>query len=341
MNKRQIKQILLNKGLIKDENKSKYSVKCCFHSEKNGQSLFIDFDRGTFKCFSGKCPDKKGTLLQLCELLGENITDSYVYKPITGMVLKFPVAVEKEEKVLQEFDLANYQKWHKLDYKYLIDRNISADICKQNQCSYSDYLKRFYIPFWQDDRCYGIVGRSTLTRQAVLQFLMKFCNEIGYTGSIEELEKDIIDGEYHDLDSSGFIRRTQWWKRYKNSVGLNKDSLVFCPRSNKKDAGVCLVVEGQINALYANCVGLNAVSILGSYPSVIQVEKIMQLVKNMKLILAFDNDVAGVNNTHVFRQKCGKIVARIDWNKLGRKVGDLNDLNRDELIYLVENCTYM
>lgn len=341
MNKRQIKQILLSKGLIKDENRSKYSIKCCFHNERNGKSLFIDFDRGIFKCFSGKCPDKKGTLLQLCELLGENITDSYVYKPVTGTVLKFPVAVKKEEIILQEFDLANYQKWHKLDYKYLINRGIPSDICKINQCSYSDYLKRFYIPFWQDGKCYGIVGRTTLTREQIIQFLINFSSNIGYNGSIEELEKEIENGEYHDLDTSGFIRRTQWWKRYKNNKGLNKDSLVFAPRNNKKDVGVCLVVEGQINALYANCVGLNAVSILGSYPSVIQVEKIMQLAKNMKLILAFDCDEAGRNNTNVFRQKCGKIVARIDWNKLGRKVGDLNDLAKNELIYLVENCTYM
>lgn len=328
-----IRKILVNKGIIPDNDKDTYSVKCPFHNEVNGFSLSISFKRKTFFCFSGKC-GVHGNLQQLCGLLGEEVyTDNrYRYKHIvTHYTAEMTNLINEDE--IEEFDLATAQQYHTKENYYLLERKISREVIEKNKCSFSNYFMRSYIPFFESGKCYGIVGRTVVGYD---RLAIEF-GHLQISLNKEVLMEKILSGEYE----SDFTKRTKFWIRYYNSYGLQKDKLVYEPLSNEKDNPIVLVTEGQINSLTANTMGYNAYSILGSYPNKLQVAKILHKSEGKRLILAFDNDESGIKNTHLFRQIAGKMIERIDFTKLSSKVNDLNEATFKQVYYLINNTTLM
>lgn len=339
MNLSQIRSLLEDKQIIDSTNKIQYLVKCPFHNEQNGTALFISFKKNQFKCFSGKCIPKnvKGDLVKLCAMLG------FLQQKIQITIPKF--AKEKEKKVFTEpelFNLENFTRFHnKHDFSYLKGRGFSKEICEINKCSYSNYTKRFYTPFWYEKKCYGIVGRTILNKgyyEHLLKYLAQQENE-----QIEIVAKLLKNGFYDEKYKE--IKQFQPYVRYKNSYQLPKEALIFEPLSNKLESKYLIVTEGQYKSMKCNEYGENSCAILGSNPTKFQIERIYNLAKKTKsiVVLGFDNctiDKAGEENKNLFRKLYGSLVLSFNWKILKEKIKDIDELSLNQFNFLKGNLTY-
>lgn len=329
MKPEKVRDLLYKKGLIPCNTKSQYLVSCFFHGETNGESLSINFEKqcrdgsiGMFKCFSPKCKGKSGTLKKLLNLIGmKSMITDYNY----CCDHKEP---EKVEEAQVPFSYQDFVKYHdKLNnnygIKYLEDRGIDKDISIINHITYNDFFKRVYIPFWQNQEIEGIIGRSVYSNDEYQQLLDKIHEKYPVLNH-KLIDKYIREGEFRE--DFPILNRHAPHIRYINNKGLLKENYVFQPISNTFDTPYFLV-EGQIDALKLNTFGYNALAILGSYPSEIQLRYIFSLLKNKDdLILCFDNDKAGENNNKILNKSSIHQFKSINFNHCDYKVKDVGDI---------------
>ena len=133
---------------------------------------------------------------------------------------------------------------------------------------------------------------------------------------------------------------------------LPKNNIVYEPLTNDYiNNKITLLTEGSFDSIYANQYGYNAMAIIGGAISrsnyidseLSLIDYIIEKCKhyNNELILCFDNDKAGINFTKQFRKYSKQIIKRIDFTLLNKPVKDLQDINKQELDFLVNNATIM
>lgn len=344
MNNQFYYDILVKNNIIKDTNKKNYNIPCMFHNETNGYSLSINFDKGIYCCFSPQCENNtKGKLFKLCADLGyinKNLQLEDNMADISFSIDYTINDIEKEIKKAELFDIEKILKYGKKDYSYLTQRNISKEVIEKNMCVYSPYFRRFIIPVWQDNQCYGYVSRSTLTKEEVDDIINSIINEYGVTR--EYCIKCLNEGEYDDIE---LIKRIKPTRRYTNNYGFQKELVIFESKANDyNNCKICVICEGQINAMMANTFGVNSFAIIGGSPTVEQLTYLLQKCReeNQTIILFFDNDKAGVNNINKFNQIAGEMFLSANWNLIKREnINDLNQLTKDEFQLLIDNPKFI
>lgn len=340
--------LLVSNGIIQDTNKSNYNIPCMFHGETNGASLSINFDKDVFKCFSPSCKGKvKGKLYKL--LLDLKLIEP---KGISDSNLKdFDFSIDRkvnEEKLQKVINLNGYQIniEEKPEYRfsakgsdYLLSRGISKDVIEKNQCKTNQAFKRVIMPVFQDGFCYGYVKRSILSKKEldsiINMVVTMFDVEYDYA------KKQIMQGTYdEDIE---ILQKYKPMIRYMNNKDFQKELFVFESLANDYDKSKNLcIVEGQINAMMVNTYGDNAIAIIGSYPTKVQIDYIMSLVEkhNLNLIPFFDNDNAGFNNYQKMSDMIGEFLPKPNWSYVDSSKNDICDLTLEEYEYLKNNLSF-
>lgn len=336
--------LLVKNNFIKDTNKTNYNVSCPFHNEANGHSLSINFDKGIYYCFSPQCDGQtKGKLFKLCcdlNYLNKNHT-LHDYTSDISFSIDYTInSIEKEIKKAEIFEINNVLKYGKKDYSYLTQRNISKKVIELNECVYSPYFRRFIMPVWQDNKCYGYVSRSTLTKEELDNIIDNIANE--YSVDRDYCIKCLNDGEYDDIE---LIKRIKPTRRYTNNYGFLKELVIFESKANDyKKSNISVICEGQINAMMANTFGVNSFAIVGGSPTIEQLTYLLQKCneENQTIILFFDNDKAGTKNIAKFNEIAGEMYLSADWNLIEREnINDLNQLTKEEFQLLIDNPKFI
>lgn len=344
MNNQFYYDILVKNKIIKDTNRNNYNVSCPFHNETRGSSLSINFDKGIFCCFSPQCENEtKGKLFKLCCDLGFISKNLQLEDHITDFSFSIDYtinSIEKENKKAELFDIENVLKYGKKDYSYLTQRNISKEVIERNKCVYSPYFRRFIMPVWQDNKCYGYVSRSTLTKEELDNIIDNIANE--YSVDRDYCIKCLNDGEYDDIE---LIKRIKPTRRYTNNYGFLKELVIFESRANDyKKSNITVICEGQINAMMANTFGVNSFAIIGGSPTIEQLTYLLQKCNenNQTIILFFDNDKAGIKNVNKFNEIAGEIFLSANWSLIEREnINDLNQLCKKEFELLINNPKFI
>jgi hypothetical protein len=329
------RELLYNAGFIPNETQVQYNIACPFHNETNGNSLSINFNKNVFKCFSGKCESKgiSGSIERLLQILG-------IYNSNTLQNIK-NYKKNLYNEVIQDnylpFDLEQsklYQYSNKLP-QYLLNRYIKEDVIVNNNCFYSDYTKRVYIPYYFNNTCYGLIGRIIYSQQEIDNIINETSLEQDIT--LSDVYKQLKEGSLnHNISKMRILQK------YINTKELPKKETIYEPLSGL-NRDLVIICEGQINSLSCLSNDIYSIALLGSQPSINQVNYINYNYKN--IILAFDNDKAGINATKRFNMIRNGFTKRIDWNKLNQniryynlkkynqvnmayEINDLNDLNQ-------------
>jgi len=347
------KQYFIDAGLInkKELIKDKVITKCFMpaHQEVNGTSLYINFESNRYRCF-GKCCET-GTIVDLLLKMGEQVDFNDIFS--------FEEFNQTPEPILLN-DLTEIPMW-KVDYRskmnspfdsYFIERGISPLFAELNKIHHSTEFKRIMIPIFCNGKCYGYTKRTTLNQDEILKAIQKYLIK---KTNIEYPLMNIL----MMLDNRDDVT-AQWNERYHktrpdikyiNDKTLPKNQIVYEPLTNDwQDRKQCFLVEGSFDAIYANQLGLNAMAIIGggiTTQNLISTELSLvdyiigkcQLYDN-ELILCFDNDQAGKKFTNQFRKLSKKIIKKIDYSILDKSVKDLQDINSNDLTYLLENTCF-
>ncbi len=93
--------------------------------------------------------------------------------------------------------------------------------------------------------------------------------------------------------------------------------------------------------MYHNGYGYNSFAIIGQGINAKQVDYILNKCAGKRLILGFDNDVAGEKYYFKFLELAKMIIPRLNWNLLNRKVKDSGDVTKEELDFLYNNAYYV
>jgi hypothetical protein len=339
----EFRKTLYKHNYIESCTKHSYNIKCPFHNEIIGESLYINFSQNFFKCY-GKCgEDVCGEIAVLMNNLGLLSSTDLMYNELESfdfsLTGQFKKDVEEFKENFLEFNLSRHLKWDNQDYSYLNDRGISDEICLINKICNVDFMRRIFIPFWYNKTCYGIVGRSTLTDKEIEYIDNKIMTEIGET----DHKKYVKMWKNNELQEKyPTISYYRHWLRYINNSDLPKKELLFEPLSNKKpdENTIWFICEGMINALTCNAFGQNSYALLGSSPTNFQSNYIQNSL-NGRLVLLFDNDKAGRNSTEKFRNLYKSPIEVFNWHEveimLHEKFNDINQLWK----YLDFNVSYM
>lgn len=320
--------------------KDKIVTKCFLHNEVNGKSLVIDFKRNKWKCY-GKCC-KSGLITDLLIKFGFN------------ELIQF----NDKEEIIEQPKSINIIPFNKVEYRFKINkqlnsyyesRNLDINFIKRNYIYYSDSYKRIYIPCFCNGICYGHIKRTTLNKEEILSYIEK---KLDYQYDKMDIlmmldERDIVTEQWNDK-----YHKTRPDIKYLNDSSLPKNNIVYEPLTNDYiNNKITLLTEGSFDSIYANQYGYNAMAIIGGAISrsnyidseLSLIDYIIEKCKyyNNELILCFDNDKAGINFTKQFRKYSKQIIKRIDFTLLKKPVKDLQDINKQELDFLVSNATIM
>lgn len=332
-----ISNTLISLGWIPKEYKDRDScaVKCFMHGEKNGNALYFNVVGNYYKCF-GKCQTQG---------------------KITDLLLKYGLSVPLDQLIYQQKKVEKIETkgdQHKIDYQknikdifYLNNRGISFDIYSKNYIHLNNWDKRIYIPFLYENNFFGYSTRTILSED---DFLKDYCDHLGlYYESLSdnqinnikmkvELTTDFKKGDW----LSDWVYRYKIFVRYKNDKDIPKKFLVYDPITNKEiDSEEIFIVESQLDALKINQFGYKAIAIMGGgLKELAQINVIKHKSKGLKLICAFDNDIAGQKYYQQYIKISFDIPQRLDWSIFPNKK-DIGELNKEEFEILRNNLTVL
>lgn len=335
------KEILIDNHIISENDRSKqYSlIACPFHHEKNGKSLYINFDKNFFKCF-GKC-QIKGSLYNLIQRLFDSIIS------FDGMFEEAPVIQKDLKKIIEPQIIPSY----KVEYRQKVNnspcipelenRGFSNSIIQANYIYKSNYNDRIYIPIFFKDNCWGYIKRSTQSPEQVMQEL---CKQEG----IQYQENNLKEYEYliNEDESSPLYKHKEYCKKYRffykylNDFNLPKSKLVAEPVTNKFcSQNLTIICEGYLDALKCNQFGFKSLAILGTGINASQINYIETNYSN--IVLGFDNDPTGKKYTKQFRDISLVDYPYINLSLLNYNCKDIDNIkDKNDMLYLLNNLVY-
>ena len=320
------KDILIDNHIISESerNKSYSLIACPFHHEKNGKSLYMNFDKNFFKCF-GKC-QIKGTLYNLIQRLFDSIIS------FDGMFEEAPIFQKELKKVIEPQIIPSYkveyrQKINNSPYiSELENRGFSNQIIQANHIYKSTYNDRIYIPIFFKGNCWGYIKRSTQSPEQVMQEL---CKQEG----MEYRENNLKEYEYliNEDESSPLYKHKEYCKKYRffdkylNDFNLPKSKLVAEPVTNKFcSQNLTIICEGYLDALKCNQFQINYIETHYS-----------------NIVLGFDNDTTGKKYTKQFRDISLVDYPYINLGLLNYSCKDIDNIkDKNDMLYLLSNLVY-
>jgi DNA primase len=340
----QLLTIYENLGIIKDSTKTKLTIPCILHNEKNGKSLYLNFEKGFYRCF-GKC-QQSGSLMTLLSSLG--FTDIVLSNESMIRTL-----LEKNNDKPKEINPLPFKLVEKSynnninEIPYLSNRGISADIYQKNYIWLNRDDMRVYIPIFFNKKYYGNISRTIYNIEKIWQ---KIEEEMGIKINIDdrnEIEFEILydkNSKFRKYNKSAW--KYKYFSRYLNDPSLPKDRILYEPlymgvQASSDSPQKWLITEGCFDTLRACMGGYNSLAILGGGINAMQCRYIMQRCNNNYLVLGFDNDKAGSQFYHTFIKNVKQFVKRLDFNMVNRKVKDISDISINELNYLYDNAVIM
>ena len=336
-----IQEIFRDLGIINHIDRTKITIPCLIHNEKRGNSLYINFETNRYQCF-GKCQES-GNLQQLLYKIGSDTILSSQYLIESAINKELNIRVEKQ---LEELDFNKHLYFYDSpknmrDIKYLNDRNLSPEIYQKNKIYLNSYNQRIYIPVMFEGKYYGNITRTIFNEKNTLKHIQK------QTGiQIDEYnKKDVLfDILYTDKEEYNRFREythiTKWHERYLNDFFLPKDRILYEPLTNNPECNVYLLQEGSLDSLFSNQYGYNSYAVIGNGINKFHVDYLMKKLEGKYLIAAFDNDEAGRKYYSKLVKLSNKLILKLDWSLIKRKVKDVADLTKEELDYLVKHANY-
>ena len=332
-----IEKIIGNYLEIKQNGKN-YKCLCPFHDDKH-PSLHIDINKDIYKCFS--CGAGGGILKFVMEY--ENIDINNAKNKINSILginlykyndnnIDF-----KQKEILDNYiSLANAFLNNKknnesknIGLEYLQNRKINIGTINKFEIGYvdEDMLKILNInyPNINNDlyKQYGLLSENNEIKHKNRIIIPIFKNNIinGFTA------RSLVGEEY----------------KYLNSQDLDKSELLFGLNKIDKNCEILYFTEGIFDCLTLNQIGCNSVCSLGVNVTDNQIELLNSLPKLKQVIISFDNDNAGYQNSlELFRRlrKSYKYlsIGFIDYYGIENK--DINEIycnNEDSLKHMVSN----
>lgn len=316
-----------------------YKCLCPFHDDTN-PSLHIDINKDIYKCFS--CGAGGGTLKFVMEY--ENIDINNAKNKINSILgvnlYKYNdnnIDFKRKEILDNYISLANAFLNNKknnesknVGLEYLQNRKINIETINKFEIGYADedilkILKINYLNINNDlYKQYGLLSENNEIKHKNRIIIPIFKNNIinGFTA------RSLVDNEY----------------KYLNSQDLDKSESLFGLNKIDKNCETVYFTEGVFDCLTLNQIGCNSVCSLGVNVTDKQIELLNTLPKLKQVIICFDNDRAGYDNSLELFKKIRKSnkylsIGFIDYYGIHHK--DINEIycnNENLLIDMVSNC---
>jgi DNA primase len=286
-----------------------YQMCCPIHSGDNPTAFSWVKDRGYFRCFTRHCERdgadvfdfiqkfKKCSLPQAKEIVASIVlSGDYKNTPEAQLTAEaaFKRYIKNNHKPVKEFQVFDPKCLKRLKKpEYLLSRGFSQEVLDEFNVGYCDnpksvYYRRDCIPiFHHDGPLVGFTGRATNENYAT-------------------------------------YREAKWL----HTPGFPKGQTLFNLHRAKKTiqkSHTAIVVEGPLDVLKCWMAGIyNVVAVLGSDLSGPQRSLLLE-AECFDLILAFDNDVAGIDSTDKIKKTCRPYFNICQYIlPEGRDVGDLS-----------------
>lgn len=228
-----------------------WQVLCPFHGNVNTPAMTVDKELGLFHCFNGGC-EVSGSL-------------RYLIKALTKKTeFQIEVLIHKAKQGVD------------VDIQKVIEKSLSHDEIKPYPAERIDALENY---MWK----YG-AGRDYLhgrgfTDETIKQF------RVGYNPKRKLVTVPMFT---HDGTPIGFIGRSIFDKRFKNSPDLPKRLSLFNINNAKKSPTVA-VTEASFDAMrFTQATGIPAVATLGSSLSANHAEQLNKYFT--RILIATDDD---------------------------------------------------
>lgn len=358
-----LKNDLYDKDLIDNLNKNHYHIQCPFHNEVNGYSLYLNLDKGYWKCF-GKCNRGSNNLNELCNQIGSPLYFSSKlssnYKEVQND--RFDFLFESKKITLSNNQQAyfsnkysnkinEYLTTHKntndltkiqflpYDGLYLPNKRfLPYDLVKQNNIRYSTNARRIYMPYYYNHTMLGYVSRSILDSSLIAERIfedVEFCwqNHFDQKPSINN-HKDVSriysiirkgTNQYLNERYAKALKQYALDQKFKNSFNLPRDLFLYEPLSNDLiESDYVFIVESIIDAISLNYLGVKAFAILGGF--ITEDHKSIFIERNLIPVKFLDNDKAGQKFSKQFDKVFGSLQLNFKKERLQVSIKDANDL---------------
>ena len=282
---------------------SEYVGLCPFHNEKT-PSFSVNSEKGVFYCFG--CGEKGDAIAFLMNLNSRGFTET-----VLGLAQRYDVALdERDPEVDRKWRQENLVKQQLIEVcgaaaeffiaahcdrslDYLASRGITAEAIERFELGYapdswqqlyktltkqgysSELLIQAGLVSQRNDRCY-----DTFRDRVIMPLFNPQGQVVGFSGrSIDPSSKP----KYLNSPDSPIFKKSEIIYPYH----LARQEIVA------KDSAI--IVEGNFDVIQFHSCGIkNAIASLGTSISKRQINKLIALTKNNNLILALDNDLAGI-----------------------------------------------
>lgn len=280
---------------------NEYRAKCPLHDDQN-PSFSLNIHTGNWICFKG-CGQGEFTSL-VSQILNCSSQEAREWIESNGQ----RSTVEHLTNVL-----AN---------AFLIPAPGEAESSDLNWRDYFKSIANDFMPVWFLDRGF--------TWDTVQHWNLRY-----------DIVRDaVVIPVYWKEELLGIISRNAKFTdrpKYENSYGLPKASILFGEIS--KSSSLIIICEGVLDAIWLWQCGFNAAALLGSSISRRQIE-ILREYRFGEVVLALDNDTAGVTGTEEAIQKltrAGWLLPQINILRFPNNRKDPQDCSKEELTELFNN----
>lgn len=349
-----ITKILDHFGVDHREYSNRIAMACPIHGSDNLESLSISLkenSKGVWKCWSNHCEDeligsgdkmkKRGKFVTslIAELLKIKYSKEYSYWDTIKWCSKFlNVEITKDSqenrdyvkigRIISKERLTNdsiitrqlIRSSLKIPSKYFIERGFKAETLDRYDVGYCSTPKkemytRVVVPVYDDNYKFmvGCVGRSINPQCSK-------CNTY----------------HYKDKECPTNNLENRWAEKWINNSGFNCSNYLYnywFAKESISKTGVAILVEGQGDIWRLEEAGYhNALGLFGN--NLNDQQKIaLDALNAFNLIIATDNDEAGLKGREQIREKCERYY-NLHYVKIPKK--DIGELSNDEIKSIID-----